>query len=43
MEKRAHADRCYELPQELPEDMDLMIEVGRKVESMRVTRSTNVF
>ena len=35
MEKRAHADRCYELPQELPEDMDLMIEVGRKVELMR--------
>ena len=31
MEKRAHADRCYELPLELPEDMDLMIEVGREV------------
>jgi UV DNA damage endonuclease len=27
MQKRAHADRCYELPQELPDDMDLMIEV----------------
>ena len=31
MEKRAHADRCYELPQELPDDMDLMIEVGWRV------------
>jgi len=31
MEKRAHADRCYELPQELPDDMDLMIEVSRNV------------
>lgn len=27
MEKRKHADRCYELPPELPDDMDLMIEV----------------
>ena len=27
MERRAHADRCYELPKELPDDMDLMIEV----------------
>ena len=27
MEKRAHADRCHELPPELPDDMDLMIEV----------------
>lgn len=34
MEKRAHADRCYELPQELPGDMDLMIEVGRHSELM---------
>jgi len=33
MEKRAHADRCYELPQELPDDMDLMIEVGWNVGS----------
>lgn len=31
MEKRAHADRCYELPRELPDDMDLMIEVCRNV------------
>lgn len=28
MEKRAHADRCASLPDELPIDMDLMIEVG---------------
>lgn len=28
MEKRAHADRCHELPVDLPEDMDLMIEVS---------------
>lgn len=34
MEKRAHADRCYELPHELPDDMDLMIEVGRRSEPM---------
>lgn len=27
MEKRKHADRCYELPPDLPDDMDLMIEV----------------
>ena len=27
MEKRAHADRCYELPADLREDMGLMIEV----------------
>ena len=27
MEKRAHADRCYELPLDLPDDMDLMVEV----------------
>ena len=27
MEKRKHADRCKSLPEELPEDMDLMIEV----------------
>ena len=28
MEKRAHADRCQELPKDLPDDVDLMIEVG---------------
>ena len=27
MEKRKHADRCVTLPPDLPEDMDLMIEV----------------
>lgn len=26
-ERRAHADRCQSLPEALPEDMDLMIEV----------------
>jgi UV DNA damage endonuclease len=36
MEKRAHADRCYELPQELPDDMDLMIEVSRGIQSHEV-------
>lgn len=35
MEKRAHADRCYELPQELPDDMDLMIEVSRNSKIVR--------
>ena len=34
MEKRAHADRCYELPHELPDDMDLMIEVCREAGSV---------
>ncbi|KAF9781404.1 UV-endonuclease UvdE-domain-containing protein [Thelephora terrestris] len=34
MEKRAHADRCYELPQELPEDMDLMIEAKDKEQAV---------
>ena len=29
MEKRKHADRCQTLPPELPDDMDLMIEVRR--------------
>ncbi|KAF8160729.1 UV-endonuclease UvdE-domain-containing protein [Crassisporium funariophilum] len=28
MERRAHADRCENLPLDLPDDMDLMIEVG---------------
>ena len=28
MEKRKHADRCVTLPPDLPEDMDLMIEVS---------------
>ncbi len=27
MEKRKHADRCKVLPPDLPDDMDLMIEV----------------
>lgn len=27
MEKRAHADRCQSLPEGLPDDVDLMIEV----------------
>ena len=28
MEKRAHADRCKALPPDLPDDVDLMIEVS---------------
>lgn len=28
MEKRAHADRCKTLPKDLPDDVDLMIEVS---------------
>jgi UV DNA damage endonuclease len=28
MEKRAHADRCQNLPKDLPDDVDLMLEVG---------------
>ena len=28
MEKRAHADRCQSLPEALPDDVDLMIEVS---------------
>jgi len=31
MEKRAHANRCDTLPKELPDDMDLMIEVCREL------------
>ncbi|THH32849.1 hypothetical protein EUX98_g1369 [Antrodiella citrinella] len=34
MEKRAHADRCYELPAELPDDMDLMIEAKDKEQAV---------
>ncbi|KAI0786945.1 UV-endonuclease UvdE-domain-containing protein [Abortiporus biennis] len=34
MEKRAHADRCYELPPDLPEDMDLMIEAKDKEQAV---------
>ena len=41
MEKRAHADRCHELPQELPDDMDLMIEVGRNTRLVRGPQSTD--
>lgn len=28
MERRAHADRCQSLPADLPDDVDLMIEVS---------------
>lgn len=31
MEKRAHADRCQSLPQGLPDDIDLMIEVSLRI------------
>ncbi|KAH9903260.1 UV-endonuclease UvdE-domain-containing protein [Cubamyces lactineus] len=34
MEKRKHADRCYELPPELPDDMDLMIEAKDKEQAV---------
>ncbi|KAI0943504.1 hypothetical protein AcW1_002653 [Taiwanofungus camphoratus] len=34
MEKRAHADRCHELPVDLPEDMDLMIEAKDKEQAV---------
>ncbi|KAI0078030.1 UV-endonuclease UvdE [Panus rudis PR-1116 ss-1] len=34
MEKRAHADRCPELPAELPDDMDLMIEAKDKEQAV---------
>lgn len=33
MEKRAHADRCQSLPEALPDDMDLMIEVRSSQQS----------
>ncbi|KXN90978.1 UV-damage endonuclease [Leucoagaricus sp. SymC.cos] len=32
MERRAHADRCDTLPPDLPDDMDLMIEVAKDKE-----------
>ncbi|KAI0761361.1 UV-endonuclease UvdE [Trametes elegans] len=34
MEKRKHADRCYELPPELPDDMDLMVEAKDKEQAV---------
>ncbi|CDO70055.1 hypothetical protein BN946_scf184601.g8 [Trametes cinnabarina] len=34
MEKRKHADRCPELPSELPDDMDLMIEAKDKEQAV---------
>ncbi|KAH9848153.1 UV-endonuclease UvdE-domain-containing protein [Lenzites betulinus] len=34
MEKRKHADRCPELPAELPDDMDLMIEAKDKEQAV---------
>ncbi|KAI9060043.1 UV-endonuclease UvdE [Trametes sanguinea] len=34
MEKRKHADRCYELPPDLPDDMDLMIEAKDKEQAV---------
>ncbi|CAL1710108.1 unnamed protein product [Somion occarium] len=34
MEKRAHADRCFELPEDLPDDMDLMIEAKDKEQAV---------
>lgn len=43
MEKRAHADRCHELPHELPDDMDLMIEAGPKLKSIPVPTIDRLF
>ncbi|KAK0225591.1 UV-endonuclease UvdE-domain-containing protein [Armillaria fumosa] len=34
MERRAHADRCQTLPEELPDDMDLMIEAKDKEQAV---------
>lgn len=34
MELRAHADRCTELPRDLPDDMDLMIEAKDKEQAV---------
>ncbi len=34
MELRAHADRCTELPPDLPDDMDLMIEAKDKEQAV---------
>ncbi|EGO00170.1 hypothetical protein SERLA73DRAFT_107167 [Serpula lacrymans var. lacrymans S7.3] len=34
MERRAHADRCQALPEDLPDDMDLMIEAKDKEQAV---------
>ncbi|TFK44321.1 UV-endonuclease UvdE-domain-containing protein [Crucibulum laeve] len=34
MERRAHADRCESLPEDLPDDMDLMIEAKDKEQAV---------
>ncbi|TYJ57345.1 UV damage endonuclease UvdE [Cryptococcus floricola] len=34
MERRAHSDRCQNLPEELPEDVDLMIEAKDKEQAV---------
>ena len=34
MERRAHADRCKSLPDDLPEDVDLMIEAKDKEQAV---------
>ncbi|KAG1751395.1 UV-endonuclease UvdE-domain-containing protein [Suillus paluster] len=34
MERRAHADRCQRLPEDLPDDMDLMIEAKDKEQAV---------
>lgn len=34
MERRAHANRCENLPPELPDDMDLMIEAKDKEQAV---------
>jgi UV DNA damage endonuclease len=34
MERRAHADRCQSLPEDLPDDVDLMIEAKDKEQAV---------
>lgn len=34
MERRAHADRCQNLPDDLPDDVDLMIEAKDKEQAV---------
>lgn len=40
MEKRAHADRCRSLPKDLPDDVDLMIEVSEMICHLEVSLPT---
>lgn len=42
MERRAHADRCQTLPDALPDDMDLMIEVRLDLSSAVICEAEGV-